>query len=121
MNTIVRAQLTFQMLTLLKNIYTARASIKNTGQEMSGPDSSNVSSTQHEFEGWCSSPPGRDIFFLKNFDTFTRTSIRASKMNDVSRAQITFQLLTLLRKYIFSLYYLTNQSKKEKLLLTQIL
>ena len=30
-----------QMLTLLKNIYTVRVSVRNMGQQMSGPDSSN--------------------------------------------------------------------------------
>ena len=41
MNAVARAQLTFQMLTLLqKNNYTARASLQNMGQQMSGPDSS---------------------------------------------------------------------------------
>ena len=43
---------------------------------------------------------GRDIFCLKNFDTFTRTSVRASKMNAVARAQLTFQMLTLLKSII---------------------
>ena len=41
MNDVAYAQLTFQMLTLLKNIYTARASIQQTWQQMSSPDSSN--------------------------------------------------------------------------------
>ena len=43
MNAFARAQLTFQMLTLLKNIYNTRAIFKNMGQQMSGPDSSNDS------------------------------------------------------------------------------
>ena len=39
---VARAQLTFQMLTLLKrNIYTTRASVKNMGEQMSVLDSSN--------------------------------------------------------------------------------
>ena len=37
------------------------------------------------------SPSGRDIFCLKNFDIFTRTPVRVSKMNAVARAQLTFQ------------------------------
>ena len=45
-----------------------------------------------------SSPP--QVECLKNFDTFTRTPIRVSKMNAVARAQLTFQMLTLLQKYI---------------------
>ena len=46
------------------------------------------------------SPSGRDIFCLKNFDTLTRTPVRVSKMNAVARAQLTFQMLTLLQKYL---------------------
>ena len=45
-------------------------------------------------------PSGRDIFCLKNFDTFTRTSVRVSKMNAIARAQLTFQMLTLFQKYL---------------------
>ena len=33
-----------------------------------------------------SSPSGRDIFCLKNFDTFTGASVRVSKMNAVATA-----------------------------------
>ena len=49
---------------------------------------------------WGSSPPhaGRDIFCLKNVDTFARTPVRVSKMNAVARAQLPFQVLTLLKK-----------------------
>ena len=39
-----------------------------------------------------------DIFCLKNFDTFTRTSVRVSKTNAVARAQLAFQMLTLLQQ-----------------------
>ena len=39
-----------------------------------------------------------DIFGLKIFDTFTRTSVRASKMNAVARAQLAIQMLNLLQK-----------------------
>ena len=46
------------------------------------------------------SPSGREIFCLKSFDTFTRTPVRESKMNAVDRAQLTFQMLTLLQKYL---------------------
>ena len=42
MNAVARAQLTFQMLTLLKKkFYITRASVQNMGQQMSGHDSSN--------------------------------------------------------------------------------
>ena len=85
---------------LLKNIYTAWASVQNMGQQMSGPDSSNGESIRHESEGWgFQSLSGRDIFCLKNFDTF-RTSVRVSKMNAVARAQLPVQMLTLLQKYL---------------------
>ena len=78
MNAVARAQLTFQMLTLLENyIYTGRASIQNTLQQMCGPDSSNCYSIRHESDDWgFESPSGRDIFGLKSFDTFTRTSVQ---------------------------------------------
>ena len=42
---------------------------------------------------WISSNP-----HLRNFDTFTRTPVRESKMNAVARAQLTFEMLTLLKK-----------------------
>ena len=38
------------------------------------------------------SPSGRDILFLKNFDTFRKTSVRESKMNADARAQLSFQM-----------------------------
>ena len=38
----------------------------------------------------------RDIFWLKNFDTFTITSVRVSKMNAVALAQLAVQIVTLL-------------------------
>ena len=34
----------------------------------------------------CVIDSGRDIFCLKNFDTFTRRPVRVSKMNAVARA-----------------------------------
>ena len=62
---------------------------------MSGPDSSIGKSIRHKSEGWgFESPSGRDIFCLKNFDTFTRTPFCVSKMNAVAPAQLTFQMLT---------------------------
>ena len=42
----------------------------------------------------------RYIFCLKNFDTFTRTSIRVPKMNAVAREQLTLQMLTLFLKML---------------------
>ena len=68
---------------------------------MSVPDNSNVSSIRHEsktlgFE----SPTVRGIFCPTNYNTFTRTSIRVSKTKAVARAQLSFQILTLLQIYI---------------------
>ena len=37
------------------------------------------------------SPSGRDIFCFKIIDTFTRTSVRVSKLTAVARAQLAFQ------------------------------
>ena len=48
--------------------------------------------------GGFESPSGQDIFCLKNFDTFTSTPVRVSKMNAGARAQLTFQMLTFLQK-----------------------
>ena len=67
------------------------------GQQMSGPDSSNGTSIWHESEGWgFESPSGRDVFCLKNFDTFIRTPARVYKINAAAHAQLMFQKLTLL-------------------------
>ena len=61
-------------------MYIARASIRNTGQQMFGPDSSNGSSFRHESEGWgFESTSNWDIFCLTNFNTSRRTSFRDSK------------------------------------------
>ena len=70
------------MLTLLKNIYTARASVQNMGQQMSGPDSSNGLSIRHESEGWgFESLSGRDIFCLKKLWHFHK-NIRSCVENE---------------------------------------
>ena len=75
---------------------------KNMRQQMSGPDCSISWSIRHESEGWgFESPSGRDIFCLKNFDTFTRTPVRVSKMNAVARAKLTYQMINLLQRYIY--------------------
>ena len=69
---------------------------------MSGPDSSYVCSIQHESEGWkFESPSGQYIFRLKTFDIFKRTPVRVSKMKAFASAQIIFQMLTLLQKYLY--------------------
>ena len=42
---------------------------------------------------WGSNPAWVEtISILKNFDTFSRTSVRKSKMNGVARTQLTFQM-----------------------------
>ena len=46
------------------------------------------------------SPIGRDLFCLKFFDTFTRTSVQESTMNAIFCAQATFLMLTLLQIYL---------------------
>ena len=50
--------------------------------------------------GLCNEYRMYDISPPPNFDTSTRTSVRASKMNAVVRAQLTFQMLTFLLKYL---------------------
>ena len=45
---------------------------------------------------------------MEYIDTFTRTSARVSKMNAVARAQLTFQILTLLQKHLY------RQSQRSK-------
>ena len=77
---------------------------------MSGPDSSNAESIRHESEGWVFVYPScRDIFCLKNFDIFKRTSVRVSAITDVARAQLAYQILTLIKKN-----YLYHQTKYQK-------
>ena len=50
-------------------------------------------------------------FCRRNFDTFTRISVRVSKMNDVARAQLTFQVLTLLQICIH--IYLNHKQQQD--------
>ena len=46
--------------------------------------------------------PLKSKYFLsQNFDTSTRISVRVPKMNAVARAQLAFQMLTLLQKYLY--------------------
>ena len=45
---------------------------------------------------------GRDTFCPKNVDTFTSIPVRVSKKNALAHAQLTFQMLTLLKKYPFT-------------------
>ena len=49
-----------------------------------------------------SSPPQVEAFSVsKNFETFTRTPVHVSNMHAVARAQLTFQMLALLKKYLY--------------------
>ena len=51
----------------------------------------------------CLSPPPVEAFSVsKTFDTLIRTFVRVSKMNVVARAQLEFQMLTLLNKNIYT-------------------
>ena len=45
-------------------------------------------------------PSGREFSDSKTF-TFTRTPVLVSKMNAVARAQLTFQIVILLQKYLY--------------------
>ena len=70
--------------------------------------------TTHNHHKSChegSSPPQVEDFSVSK--TFTRTSVRVSKMNAVACAQITFQMLTLLQTYLYhqSQYSKTWDSK----------
>ena len=65
---------------------------------MFGPDTSNGLSIRIYPKVGSSSPPKVEtVSVSKKFDTFTRTSVRVSKMNGVARARLTFQMLTLLK------------------------
>ena len=73
---------------------------KKMGQQMSIPDGSNWWSIRHESEGWWFESPLRSKHFLsQNFGTFTRTSVRVSKMNAVARAELTCIMLTSFKEY----------------------
>ena len=85
------------MLTLLQNVYTARASNQKHGTAniLSSPDSSNGAFGMNVGGG--SNP--LQVETTSIFDTLTWTSVPVSKMNAVAYAQLTFQTLTLLQKY----------------------
>ena len=102
MYAVARAQLTFQMLTLLKKYLYLCSCVQKHGTANVWPLLLKWLEHSHESEGWgFESTSGRDILCLKNFDTFTRTSVRVSKINAVARAQLTFQMFTLLKKYLY--------------------
>ena len=64
---------------------------------MSCPDSSNSWSIRHEAAARMGirDPLWSSHFILKNCDTFTRTSVTGSKLNNIARTQLAFQMLTL--------------------------
>ena len=63
MTVVVRAQLTFQMLTLVrKYLYRQSQYLEYMGPKMFVPDSSSRKSIRNESEGWgLESPSGRDM------------------------------------------------------------
>ena len=71
----------------------------SANQAIIGTDSSLSSG---ELLQCASSPSGGDIFCLKNIDTFTRTPVGVLKINIVARAQLTFQILALLKNFFVS-------------------
>ena len=85
MNAVAPTQLTFQMLILLPNIYIA--SIHKHVTAYVWPFLIAQMVRAFGMNPKIESPSGRDIFCRKNFDTFTRTSVRVSKMNIIARTQ----------------------------------
>ena len=86
MNAVALAQITFEMLTLLlKYLYHQSQYLKT----LDSKSLTLITQIRHEFEGsGFESPSGRDIFYLKNFDTFIRKPVRVPKMNYVDCAQL---------------------------------
>ena len=95
MNAVARAQITFQMLTLLQKYHYRQSQYSKTwDSKCLALIAQMVRAFDMNPKVGGSSPAhvGRDIFCLNNFDTFTRTSVRVSKMNAVARVQLTFQM-----------------------------
>ena len=104
MNVVARAQLTFQMLTtvnisnvnftyiLYKYLYHQSQYLKTWDSKCLALIAQMIRSFGMNPKHSGSSPPQVDTFFcLKNFDTFTRTFIRVSIVNNISRAQLNFK------------------------------
>ena len=70
---------------------------KNMGQQISGPDSSNGYSIQHQSEGWVRVPLRSRRVLSKKLRYFLK-NIRSWVENDPG-AHFAFQMLTLLQKY----------------------
>ena len=106
MDAVARAQLTFQMLTLLQKYLYRQSQYSKTW------DSKCLVLIAQIFRAFGMNPkigvrvPLRPRHFLsQKFATFKRTLVRVSKTNAAVRAKLTFQMLTLLR--ISSLVSLT--------------
>ena len=104
------------------HLYHQRQCFKVWGRKYLVPIAQKVKSIRHESEDyWFESPSGWDIFCLKNFDTFARTSVcKLKKMNDIACAQLAFQMLTLqtnIIKYMLNTWcdVITHPFTKSKL------
>ena len=70
------------------------------GQKVSAPESTN--GFWYESGGWgFESPSDRDNFCLRNVDAVRSSSICKSTVNADVRTQLAFQMLTLLRTYLY--------------------
>ena len=101
MNAVARAQLAFQMLTLLeKYLYHQSQYSKTWDNKCLALITQMVRAFGMNPKVGGSSPSQVETFSLsKNFHIFIRTSVGVSKMNAVARAQLAFQMLTLLQKH----------------------
>ena len=100
MNVVSRARWTFQMLTLLqKYLHHQNQYSKTWDSKCLALIVQLVRAFGMNPKVGCSSPPQVETFSVsKNHETFPRTPVRVSKMNAVARAQLTFQMLTLLKE-----------------------
>ena len=81
MNVVSGPQLTFQMLaSLQKYLYRQSQYSKTWGSKYLALIAQMVTALRMNPKAGLESPSGRDIFGLKNFDTFLRISVRESKM-----------------------------------------
>ena len=105
MNAVARAQLAFQMLTLL-NKYLYRQS--QYSKTLDGKCLALIAQMIRAFgvnrKVGGSSPPQVETYSVsKNFGTYTRTSVRVSKKNAVAHPHLTFQMLILLKNTLYSI------------------
>ena len=97
MNAVARGQSTFQMLVILQK-YLYHQSRYSTKWDSKGLALITQMIRAFAMKVWGSSPHQVETFYLKIVDAFTRTSVRESKINDITRAKLLFQMLTSLRK-----------------------